>query len=266
MRPSWFTAATLASTVLAEPANLACQAQEVYQHAATCPFSSSLLSVRFDSLAAETPSPHRQPTKESSQQWSKSPPCHHPSGANTSEPFCAFTNPTFDAGSGIAIITTESNLRLLIAQPPFSSNTTTPQNQKQAQQKQAQKLYTPVSIPGKGIGLVAATPIRQGTKIMAVLPALLIDGRAWGGLAKRELGGLISRAVGGLGGKMREGFAALSGLPDPGWEGRWEGGVVAGNAFRVEVKGGVGGGGGDGHRDGGVFQGVFVEGMFLMEM
>ncbi|KAK4038549.1 SET domain-containing protein 5 [Parachaetomium inaequale] len=40
MRPAWFTAASLTTTLPLRPPHLACQALEVYQHSATCPFYS----------------------------------------------------------------------------------------------------------------------------------------------------------------------------------------------------------------------------------
>lgn len=297
MRPSWFTAASLTTTLPLRPPHLACQALEVYQHSAICPFYSypfmraenpterlKELALILSGSAEETkdevhgetdksspppgnptarhyaqPPPsnhkrneihHQQPPSP----WSRSPTCRRPSaGTAPSSEICTFTHPTFHNGHGISVITTPERIRLLTSSHPLLNHATPPPPPPPASGTTADddKPYKQTPVPNKGLGLLATSPIRAGTRLMAATPAVLVDDAAWRGMSRRDLDVLIAEAVGSLPNATREGVMGLS--VGERWDGGREHGVLAGNGFRVFVKAG-------GKADGVEFQGVFVDG------
>lgn len=294
MRPSWFTAASLTTTLPLRPPHLACQALEVYQHSAICPSYSypfmraenpterlKELALILSGSAEETkdevhggehksspppdasavrsntqpPPPNQQHNKLHHQQqpspWSRSPTCRRPSaGTAASSEFCTYTHPTFHNGHGISVITTPERIHLLTSSHPLLNHASSPPPPASGTTAD-EKPYKQTPLPNKGLGLLATSPIRAGTRLMAATPAVLVDDAAWKGMGRRDLGVLIAEAVGSLPNAIREGVLGLS--VGERWDGGREHGVLAGNGFRVFVKGG-------GKADRVEFQGVFVDG------
>ncbi|GAB1316967.1 SET domain-containing protein 5 [Madurella fahalii] len=201
--------------------------------------------------------------------WSKSPTCRRAGSAE----YCAFAHAAFNDRLGIALITTRPTILLLGSQPPLNaahrpadfedggadadSNPTPPPPPRH---HPPYHYYTSTPIPGKGLGLVAARPIRAGTRVMNALPAVLVDDGAWKGMRRGDLGVLVGEAVRGLSEVQRGRFMELAGPTAGGGGGEGEGGkkfgILATNAFRVTVKVvGDGEGGGKGRE----FHGVFPE-------
>ncbi|KXX81306.1 SET domain-containing protein 5 [Madurella mycetomatis] len=202
--------------------------------------------------------PHQRPDQPASP-WSRSPTCRR---AGTAE-HCAFTHSAFNGRLGISLITTPENILLLGSQPPL--NAAPPPGSHCAGDSSFRgaestppapnPYYTSTPIPGKGLGLVAAKPIRAGTRVMNALPAVLVDDGAWKGMRRVDLGVLVWEAVRGLSEAQRGSFMELAGPAEGGAQGGKEFGILATNAFRVTIKivGEVGEG------KGREFHGVFPE-------
>ncbi|KAK1826276.1 SET domain-containing protein 5 [Podospora conica] len=180
-----------------------------------------------------TPPPPPPPPPPASP-WSRAPICRR---VGHSE-FCAFTHSTFASGAGISLITTPARILLLGSQPPL--NLTVPDDV--TPPPPPPPAYTAAPIPGKGLGLVATSLIRAGTRVMRATPAIMVDDVAFRGLRRGDLKVLLGQGVMGLpasGG--REGFLGLSaaaggedgedGVLDRVWR------IFSTNAFRTTVKG-----------------------------
>ncbi|KAK0738193.1 hypothetical protein B0T18DRAFT_483179 [Schizothecium vesticola] len=176
---------------------------------------------------------HPPPPSTPASPWSRAPICRR---VGHSE-FCAFTHATFASGHGISLITTPSRILLLGSQPPL--NLTDALSSGDDVIPPPPPPYKPTPIPGKGLGLVATSLIRAGTRVMRATPAIMVDDVAFRGLRRGDLKVLLGQGVMGLPG--REGFLGLS---DAAGEGEGENGVLdrvwrifSTNAFRTTVKG-----------------------------
>ncbi|KAM7202988.1 SET domain containing protein [Naviculisporaceae sp. PSN 640] len=150
-----------------------------------------------------------QPKKEekkASSPWSRGAICRRVG----QDDFCAFTHSSFNNGEGISVITTPLIFVGLSTQAPLNA----PVSAKQSAESGNFAPYKDVSVPGKGIGLVATEPIRSGKRIMARTPAVMVDDRAFRGLRKDDLALLLAQAILALPDLHRDRFMNLSSSHD----------------------------------------------------
>jgi len=194
--------------------------------------------------------------------WSRGPICRR-AGHNE---FCAFTHSAFNSHLGISLITTPARILLLGSQPPL--NETLPSSSPSSVPPPP---YQDVSIPGKGIGLVATEPIRAGRRVMAATPAVMVDDKAFRGLRRDDLAMLLGQAIVSLPEQHSGKFLNLSGhFSDEETQLDRVYKIFSTNAFRTPVVGvgaGVDGEGGqavEGWEKEMDFQSTFVEGEWLL--
>ncbi|POS73416.1 hypothetical protein DHEL01_v208182 [Diaporthe helianthi] len=123
-------------------------------------------------------------------QWYRSDKCHRVG----SEEFCAFTQPSFNAGHGIALVTTSGILEKMASLPVF----TDPRAQPLAWIQSASPAYQDEQIPGKGIGLVAKRPLRNNEGLLSRAPIVMVDDTAFKRLGRARLTELLTQAIGDL--------------------------------------------------------------------
>lgn len=123
-------------------------------------------------------------------QWFRSDNCHQIG----SDEFCAFTQPSFDAGHGIALVTTAQILQKMVSLPIF----TNPQSQSPASTRSASSAYRDEQIPGKGIGLVATRPLGNNEAFLRRMPIVMVDDAAFKRLGRARLTNLLTQAIGDL--------------------------------------------------------------------
>ncbi|KAK3320249.1 hypothetical protein B0T19DRAFT_434152 [Cercophora scortea] len=128
---------------------------------------------------------------------------------------CAFTYAEFNNGEGISIITTAARILLLGSQPPLAPHPATDTETANKRSKtdttpSESHYYKDVTIPNKGIGLLATQPIRTGRRVMARTPAVMVDDRAFKGLRKEDLALLLGQAILALPDAHRKRFLNLS--------------------------------------------------------
>lgn len=109
--------------------------------------------------------------------------------------FCAFTEPFFNSGQGVTVITTPETFARLALESAFQE---TSDESSRWGPATAHVPYRDAKIPGKGIGLIATRPIRAGDPIMTRTPAVMVDGKAYASMNKRRLADLLAHAVGSL--------------------------------------------------------------------
>lgn len=123
-------------------------------------------------------------------QWYRSDECHRVGH----EEFCAFTQPSFNAGHGIALVTTAEVLQKMVSLPVFND----PGAQKLARMQSASPAYRDEQIPGKGIGLVAKRPLRNNEAILSRAPIVMVVDTAFKRLGRARLTELLTQAIGDL--------------------------------------------------------------------
>jgi hypothetical protein len=84
-----------------------------------------------------------------------------------SSEYCTFSHPSFNGGEGVSIITTPTNMDILISRSDFNRDPSTNNVDK--------KPYQLREVPGKGLGLVATQVIRRGQQIVLDSPAVMMD-------------------------------------------------------------------------------------------
>ena len=161
--------------------------------------------------------------------------------------FCAFADPKFNDGVGVAVITTEERLAKIIQQEAFK---TASRGSGASQPVIQRKPYIDVPVPGKGLGLVATEPIRDLSLLMSYTPAVMADGRAIDGLSVKEFAELASIGIELLPEQHRNQYLNLSTHDVPANYSMKVYQVFARNAFRTNV--------GDGGQP---LHSVFTEGM-----
>ncbi|KAI1360291.1 hypothetical protein F5Y08DRAFT_52590 [Xylaria arbuscula] len=129
--------------------------------------------------------------------WSVGSTCY---GASPDE-YCVYTDPQFNQGEGLSIITTAESIANLTSRPAF---------RRQISTSITDGPYLEVEIPGKGRGLVATKTIKTGRKLIARTPALVVNSEAIKKLHRDDLDGLLSRAVDSLPSVHRDEILQLS--------------------------------------------------------
>lgn len=102
---------------------------------------------------------------------------------------CSFTNPSFNGGLGLSLVTTTERLKEVSSLPAVARSAT-----KRAW-GQATRSYHEEDIPGKGLGLVASRRIAAGELILARPPAVLVDDHGFENLAKGRVQSLLVQAI-----------------------------------------------------------------------
>lgn len=123
-------------------------------------------------------------------QWYRSDICHEVG----QDEICAFTQPAFNAGHGIALVTTAHILQKMVSLPVFSSH-----GLPQSASKQPVSLaYRDAQIPGKGIGLVATRSLSNNDAFLSRMPIVMVDDTAFKRLGRARLTDLLTQAIGDL--------------------------------------------------------------------
>lgn len=132
--------------------------------------------------------------------WSHTTPCVN--SISSKDAFCVFTDTSYADGHGISFITTTQRVAYLASLPSFTSpsSTTEPSPAK----------YTISFIPGKGLGLIAATRIPRGSVILSSHPTLMIDHRVFDELLRTDYMSLQAAGISSLPAAHRRAFFNLS--------------------------------------------------------
>ena len=123
-------------------------------------------------------------------QWFRSDTCHEVG----SDEFCAFTQPSFNAGRGIALVTTAQILQQTVSLPIFSN----PGSQYTTSEQSGSPAYRDEQIPGKGIGLVAKRLLRNNEPFLSRKPIVMVDDTAFKRLGRARLTDLLIEGIGDL--------------------------------------------------------------------
>lgn len=123
-------------------------------------------------------------------QWYRSDICHEVG----QDEICAFTQPSFNAGRGIALVTTALILQKMVSLPIFSN----PGLQQPASEQSSSLSYRDEQIPGKGIGLVTTRPLRNDEAFLSRMPIVMVDDTAFKRLGRARLTDLLTQAIGDL--------------------------------------------------------------------
>lgn len=123
-------------------------------------------------------------------QWYRSDICHKVG----QDEICAFTQPSFNAGRGIALVTTAQTLQTMVSRPIF----TDPGLQKPASEEAASLPYQDEQIPGKGVGLVATRVLKNSEAFLSRMPMIMVDDTAFKRLGRARLTGLLTQGIGDL--------------------------------------------------------------------
>jgi len=145
--------------------------------AAVCP----LKATRGNQTASAGPPP-LPPT------WVRGHTCYLRQGVE----FCAYVDPTFNGGQGVALLTSEERLRKIISQDSFKAASDASTTQGAAGRRVP---YRDVEVPGKGLGLVATEPIRDLSLIMSHTPAVMADGKAIDALSVKDFAELTCQGI-----------------------------------------------------------------------
>ncbi|KAI0166925.1 SET domain-containing protein [Hypoxylon sp. FL1284] len=123
------------------------------------------------------------------------------------EKFCVFTNPTFNHGEGISIITTGASIAKIATRSAFI-----PGESEQGDQSSSDPAppYREVELEGKGIGLVTTRTIRAGELVMARTPGIMVNEHAIKVLGRKAMSELLVRAVDDLPQQHRAALLSLS--------------------------------------------------------
>ncbi len=164
---------------------------------------SSVCLIRQSSPLAETHHIKIGYDRSENSSWVQTGVCHRIQDGRV----CAFTQPRFNAGVGISIITTKERLSEISHR--FTSSAVTG-GSREDDSLRTSKRYKEEEIPGKGIGLVATQPIRTGSRVMTRTAAVMVGDRALRSLATSELTELLAFAVQTLPSHHRLQFLNLS--------------------------------------------------------
>lgn len=123
-------------------------------------------------------------------QWYRSDICHEVG----QDEICAFTQPSFSAGHGIALVTTAQLLQKMVSLPIFAD----PGLKQPASEQPISLAYRDEQIPGKGIGLVATRPLKNSEPLLSRMPIVMVDDTAFKRLGRARLTDLLSQAIGDL--------------------------------------------------------------------
>lgn len=129
-------------------------------------------------------------TSNEDNQWFRSDVCHEVGP----DEICAFTQPSFNAGRGIAVVTTAQILQKVVSLPIFAD----PGLQESVSKQSANLPYRDEKISGKGIGLVATKLLRNNDPIMSRMPIVMVDDTAFKRLGRARLTELLTQGIGDL--------------------------------------------------------------------
>lgn len=167
--------------------------QRIIQPTTTCPLE-SLASLRTAAICPTDVlgSVGTGATTSFKEEWIKGTVCHEVPGGSDSR-YCTFTHPTFNHGLGISIITTPEVFQKFSKRPVFGKND---ENHAPLERDMSSlPPYKDMPIPGKGIGLVAARPIKVNEVYLARTPAVMLDDTAFRLLGRSRLTALLVKAV-----------------------------------------------------------------------
>lgn len=122
--------------------------------------------------------------------WYRSDICHEVG----QDEICAFTQPSFNAGHGIALVTTAQILQKMVSLPVFTSTGL----QQPASKQPLSLAYRDEQIPGKGIGLVATRLLKNNEPFLSRMPIVMVDDTAFKRLGRARLTDLLTQAIGDL--------------------------------------------------------------------
>lgn len=135
-------------------------------------------------------------------QWFRSDVCHEVGP----DEICAFTQPSFNAGRGIAVVTTAHILQKLVSLPIFAD----PGLQKPVSGQSASLAYRDEQIPGKGTGLVATKLLRNNEPFLSRMPIVMVDDTAFKRLGRARLTQLLTQGIGDLPETHQEEYLSLT--------------------------------------------------------
>lgn len=160
--------------------------------------------------------------------WVKGSVCHETPGGHQ-QLFCAYTQPSFQDGFGISIITTPETFERILAldvpvlrklsenlddepakQPSQASEPSASKYNHTKSPSPAGYYYQTVPVPGKGLGMRATRPIGANEVYMSRTPAVMVDDAAVQGLGVARLTSLLMAAVDALPAAHREEFLSLT--------------------------------------------------------
>ncbi len=134
--------------------------------------------------------------------WAQVGTCHH----NKEDEFCAFSNPAFNGGDGISIITTRESMPKIASRSVFNDESDIQGHHKSSDAAP----YEVADIPGKGFGLIATESIRYGQLIMSRTPAVVVNTKAINGLERGHLADLLRNGIESLSEEHRRHYLNLS--------------------------------------------------------
>lgn len=170
--------------------------------------------------------PDIAPPKEE-EAWANGGVCHRLGGNK----YCTFTNPSFNGGLGISLITTAEKIDELSSTLAF--------NAANKEFSGAEPPYRDAVITGKGIGLVATELIKEGQRIMAHTPTVMVDGTVFKRMTKEYLTGLLGQAVEQLPSSHQAQFLNLSTHTDANSHAEKVYKIFATNNFKTVLDGGL---------------------------
>ncbi|RYP11884.1 hypothetical protein DL767_011287 [Monosporascus sp. MG133] len=103
-----------------------------------------------------------------------------------------FTNPSFNRGQGISVITTPESLAKIASRTVFKNAVIT---ENSPIPPESPVPYHVAEFPGKGFGLVAAVSLRDGELVMSRTPAVMVNAKAVSNLGRDYLAGLLRNGV-----------------------------------------------------------------------
>lgn len=178
-----------------------------HQEPLTCPVPNPLHTLRLDTCVASNVVPTDNSgalNKAGSplRNWKSGGFCR----GVRADKYCVFSNPSFNQGEGVSIITTGKSISTIATRPAFKA-----ENEKAVEtDSKPVPPYHEVEIVGKDIGLVATRAIQAGELIMARTPAIMVNEKAIQALGRKAVSELLIRAVEELPSQHRESLLNLS--------------------------------------------------------
>ncbi|KAI1415415.1 SET domain-containing protein [Hypoxylon sp. FL1857] len=178
-----------------------------YQEPLTCTVHNPLLSLQPDNCVASNavPTEPRRPSNKAGspmKTWKPGGLCR----GVRADKFCVYSNPSFNQGEGVSIVTTGKSISTIATRPAFRV-----EDEKVAEiDSTPTPPYREVEIVGKDIGLIATRKIQAGELIMARTPGIMVNEKAIQALGKKAVSELLIRAVENLPPQHRESLLKLS--------------------------------------------------------
>ncbi|RYO73756.1 hypothetical protein DL766_000568 [Monosporascus sp. MC13-8B] len=135
--------------------------------------------------------------------WMQVGACQNLNGDN----FCAFSNPFFNRGQGISVITTPESIAKIASRTVFKNAVIT---ENSPIPPESPVPYHVAEFPGKGFGLVATRSLRDGELVMSRTPAVMANAKTVNGLGKYHLADLLRNGVESLSSEHKSQYLNLS--------------------------------------------------------